>query len=98
MIEVEIQFSGGPNTDLVVQSVEQVCTANGLICARRGTLASYPDCVHWHYRKDKDTGTLEITWWETENRLWFKVAKSRRGDWIDESLPQLKKEIEAHLK
>jgi hypothetical protein len=60
----------------------------------KGTLANYPGCVHWHYKKGKARGTLEITWWERENRLWFKVAKGRTGDWIEGSITRLKGKIE----
>ena len=42
-------------------------------------------------------GTLEITWWETKNRLWFKVAKGRTGDWMTESIAALKRKIEDSL-
>ena len=97
MIEVELQPPAGANSDWVVQLVEQVCRADGLDCSRKGTLAGYPGCVHWHYKKAAQKGTLEITWWETENRLWFKVARGRTGVWIEEALEKLKKEIEFFL-
>ena len=93
MIELELQIPADATSDTVVRVVEQICIANGLTCARKGTLASYPGCVHWHYNKGKQKETLEITWWETENRLWFKVSKGRKGDWIDESMTELKKQI-----
>lgn len=99
MIEVELLIPSDAQGEVVIKVVEQVCTANGLTCALKGTLARYPSCVHWHYRKDssRQKGTLEITWWEVENRLWFKVAKGRTGEWIDEALEKLKKEIEVSL-
>jgi hypothetical protein len=95
MIEVELQISADPKSDSVVKVVEQVCTANNLICALKGILASYPGCTHWHFKMGKQKGTLEITWWESEKRLWFKVAKGRTGDWMDEALPKLKMQIES---
>ena len=97
MIEVELQIPANANDDSVVKVVEQVCSANGLICVARGTLVRYPGCIHWHYKQGKQKGTLEITWWESENRLWFKVAKVRIGEWMDEALPKLKQEIEVSL-
>ena len=98
MIEVELQIPADEKSDSVVKVVEQVCNANGLTHTLKGTLASYPGCVHWHFKMSKQKGTLEITWWEDENRLWFKVAKGRTGAWIDEALPKLKKQIESSLK
>ena len=97
MIEVELQIPGRVNTNTLVQVVEQVCLAHGLTQTLRGTLARYPGCVHWHFKKGRQKGILEITWWESENRLWFKVAGNRTGDWIEESTPFLKEEIEKSL-
>jgi hypothetical protein len=97
MIEVELQIPANASSEIVIEVVEEACIENNLTCALKGTLVGYPGCVHWHYRKDKQKGTLEITWWEVENRLWFKVAKGRIGEWIDEALPKLKKEIESSL-
>ena len=48
------------------------------MCAK-GTLASYPGCIHWHLKMGTQKGHLEITWWEAENRLCFKVAKVEWG-------------------
>ena len=97
MIEVELQIPANANSDSVNKVLEQVCTANYLTCVLKGTLASYPGCMHWHFRKEKQKGTLEITWWERENRLWFKVARGRTGNWIDESIAMLKKQIGSSL-
>ena len=97
MIEVDLQIPSGVNREQIVKVVEQVCTTNELAWARKGTLASYPGCIHWHFKLGKQKGTLEITWWESEDRLWFKVAKGRTGEWIHEALPKLKKEIEVSL-
>jgi hypothetical protein len=97
MIEVEIQIPPAIHSSTIIKKVEQVCIDNDLTLTLKGTLAGYPGCVHWHFKKHKQPGTLEITWWEKEHRLWFKVADHRKGMWIDESLPALKKEIEQAL-
>ena len=97
MIEVELQIPANLSSEHVIEVVERACDSHHLICARKGTLASYPGCIHWHFKMDKQKGILEITWWETENRLWFKVAKGRIGDWMTESITTLKKKIENSL-
>jgi hypothetical protein len=94
---VDLQIPSGVNRERLVKVVEQVCTANDLACARKGTLAGYPGYIHWHFRLGKQKGTLEITGWESVNRLWFKVARGRTGEWIHEALPKLKKQIESSL-
>ena len=97
MIEVELQIPVSAKSNSVVKIVEQVSNANGLTQVLKGTLASYPGSVHWHFKKNKEKGTLEITWWKIESRLWFKVAKGRMGEWVDEILPKLKRQIEISL-
>ncbi len=94
MIEVEIQIPSAVKPQVVIRQVEQVCADNDLTLTLKGTLAGYPGCVHWHFKKHKQAGTLEVTWWKNEHRLWFKVADHRKGTWIEEELPILKKKIE----
>ncbi|HEX9840420.1 MAG TPA: hypothetical protein VGA72_13805 [Anaerolineales bacterium] len=97
MVEIQSQSSGNVNADVLVRVVEHICVANGLTCTMKGTLAGYPGCVHWHFRKGKQKGLLEITWWELERRLWFKVAQNRKGEWIEDGILLLKEQIERSL-
>ena len=97
MREIELQVPAGTRAGALISCVEEICIANDLTCILKGTLAKYPGSVHWHFKKAKQNGILEITWWQTEQRLWFKVADNRTGKWIDEDLPKLKEEIENHL-
>ena len=69
--------------------VEAACAAEGLRLTLKDTLAKYPGCVHWHFQKGTQRGTLEITWWEKRRRLWFKVAAGRRGEWMEATIPRL---------
>jgi hypothetical protein len=94
MVEVQLQISESIKTDSLVQVVERVCGDNGLTCTLKGTLVSYPGSIHWHFKKEMQKGTLEITWWESKHRLWFKVAENRIGTWIEAIIPILKKQIE----
>ncbi|HEY2981375.1 MAG TPA: hypothetical protein VGJ22_09365 [Anaerolineales bacterium] len=92
MLEVEITIPPHLKPASVPDAVERVCADFGLERVSLGTLASYPGCVHWHYKQGKQGGTLEITWWEP--RLWIKVAAGRSADWIMECIPQIKRAIE----
>ena len=97
MIEVQLQIPDSVNSDVLVRMIEHICIAHGLTCTLKGTLAGYRGCVHWHFKKGSQKGILEITWWETEVRLWIKVAGNRGGDWIEDSIPRLKEQIENSL-
>ncbi|HEU0297718.1 MAG TPA: hypothetical protein VFR47_33555 [Anaerolineales bacterium] len=97
MFESNIEIPEDVNAAVLIDAVERVCHAHGLNCTLKGTLVKYPGSVHWHFQKAKQKGTLEITWWENKNRLWFKVAEGRTGTWIDESMIEIKKEIQKLL-
>ena len=98
MIEIQLQIPDSVNPDALVRMIEHICIAYGLTCTLKGTLAGYPGCVHWHFKKGSQKGILEITWWELEGRLWFKVAHNRTGDWMEDSIPILKEQIENLIK
>jgi hypothetical protein len=97
MIEVELRIPDDIDTETVVGIVEAVCKSHTLVSTLKSTLATYPGSIHWHFKKSNQKGTLEITWWESEPRLWFKVSSGRTGEWIDEIIPALQEEIEKAL-
>jgi hypothetical protein len=96
MLEVDIPIPAHINHDSIPAIVEQVCAQIGLNHISRGTLAKYPGCIHWHYKKDKARGTLEITWCPKGPRLWIKVAAGRTADWIPEAITNFKDQVEKY--
>ena len=98
MVELNIEIPEDTDAAILIDAVERVCLAHNLNCTLKGTLRQYPGSVHWHFKKGKQKGTLEITWWESKNHLWFKVADRRTGKWIEDSMPQIKKEIQKLLR
>ena len=97
MTEIELVLPASARAARVSRVVEQAAAAAGLTPALKGTLARYPGCVHWHFRKRGTSGTLEITWWPRGRRLWIKVAGNRRGAWMDTVIPRLQRSIESDL-
>ena len=91
MLEVDIALQ--PDTDLpnLESLVETSCAAEDLHITLKGTLAKYPGCTHWHFKKGRERGTLELTWWPAERRLWFNVSSSRAGAWLDEAIARLRR-------
>ena len=96
----EIDFAVPRNADLgrAERLIEKICGRRGLLLAMKGSLASYPGCVHWHYRRQSHRGTLELTLFVRERRLWAKVQDGRKAPWIDEELPALQLDVERALK
>ncbi len=85
MTEIPITLpTGTPRTDAeVAEAVEWAVAAEGLHVHSRGSLGKYPGCIHWHCRVGGQPGTLEITWWPREQRLWLAVHSNRTAAWIE---------------
>ena len=62
----------------------------GLVVSMRGSLAKYPGCIHWHLKRGRERGTLEVTIWPAEGRLWLSVQEGRKANWISGAIEQLK--------
>jgi hypothetical protein len=84
--------------DKIISVVDRAIVDLGLTAAMRGSLKSYPGSTHWHLKRGIARGTLEITWWPEERRLWIKIQSGRKAPWIDEITPRFKREIESRLK
>ena len=96
MERFELQLEGNSRRDLT-STIEGAAKTLGLLTTQVTTLSEYPGSVHWHFKKGKVRGTLEMTWWERKNRLWFKVAVGRTGAWVEETAARLRKQIERAL-
>jgi hypothetical protein len=96
----EIEFAVPRNAALAEAErlIEKVCARRGLVLAMKGSLSSYPGCVHWHYKRQNQKGTLELTLFARDRRVWAKVQDGRKAPWIDEELPGLQAAIERALK
>jgi hypothetical protein len=88
-----------PEADLTTAEklIEESCESRSLQIKLKGSISKHPGCVHYHYKKGKERGTLEITLWPKEHRIWFSIQSGRTADWIIESVKQLKEEIENKL-
>jgi hypothetical protein len=96
MIDLEANISRwrlqGPES--LDQIIESLCRAHGLSITMKATLSKYPGSIHWHLKKGRDKGTLEITLWPRERRLWFSMQDGRRAEWVMESAQRIKHELE----
>jgi hypothetical protein len=94
MREVEINLADINNVSRAIARVDAAIVESGLVVTSRGTLVSYPGCTHWHVKRGRETGTLEITVWPARKRAWFKVASNRAAGWIDGAIEELKHRLE----
>jgi hypothetical protein len=46
------------------------------------TLAQYPSCIHWHFKRGGGRGKLEVTYWPDRNKACLACPSGREADWI----------------
>jgi hypothetical protein len=97
VIETEFEIPKGCDVKCVERTVERLCRTRGLFIALKGSLSQYPGSIHWHFKKDRQKGTLELTLYPAKSRLWSTVQAGRTALWIDKTLPDLKNQVEAEL-
>ncbi len=71
------------------RAIEEVCETEGLRVGTRGTLATHPGSIHWHYKKGKETGTLEVTLLNRERRILLSVAQNRIAPWGESAMERI---------
>ncbi len=97
MTEIELTVPLQMDLSQAEQIIEQCCMVEGLSVNLKGSLAKYPGCIHWHFKRDSQRGTLEITLWASARRIWFSIHTGRTGAWIEETLFRLKQDLEKDL-
>ncbi|MEP6756710.1 MAG: hypothetical protein ABJA67_14485 [Chthonomonadales bacterium] len=84
MVEIELPYP---------ESVEfvEACFENlELQISMRAELKTFPGSMHWHLKKPRQTGKLEVTLWPRENRLWISYHDNRVGDgWVVQTAREL---------
>jgi hypothetical protein len=97
MTEIDLTLPAQIEASIVEQIVERCCAAEGLINNMKGLLKKYPGSIHWHFKRERQAGTLEITLWPKAGRLWLAVQPGRTAPWLEEVIPNLRARIEAAL-
>jgi hypothetical protein len=98
MQEFEFQIPRTAQLTNVDSAIESTCIAEGLGIGMKGSLTSFPGSTHWHFKKPGERGTLEITSFPSDRRIWAKVQSGRRADWIEPCLIKIKAKLEKALK
>jgi hypothetical protein len=77
MEEMEVAVNPAGTEEQLVALIEEAAAHYGLQMRMKGTLRTYPGCLHWHFQKPGERGTLEGTIWPAGKRA---GSQSRRGD------------------
>ena len=95
MRTIPIELCDGADDQTNIAAIERACAAAGLRLTMKGTLRAYRGCVHWHFKRGRERGTLEATSWPRERRAWFSVHAGRSAAWIANVLPRIKESLDS---
>lgn len=96
--DIEIPLPADLDCITFERIIEEAVAESGLQVSLRGSLKKFPGCIHWHLKKGRTPGTLEITWWPQQRRAWFTVQSGRTAPWITGEIARLGKMIRVRLR
>ena len=89
MVRHDLPLPPDAGPTAIAELVEQSCLDDGFTLTLLSTLAAFPGCTHWHWKRGRERGTLEVTLWPQGRRLWVSVHASRVRDWTEEAAARL---------
>jgi len=98
LLEVKVRIPRGADLSGADRLVESCCAEEGLVMTVKTSLRMRDDNVHWHFKKNAERGTLEITLLRAERGISFYVHDNRKGPWTAAAILKLKPAIEKGLK
>src|ERR1700733_10438341 len=98
MKQIELSVRGCNFSGATARAIETVMSQQGLERSLKCTLAAYRGCVHWHFKKSGESGTLEVTMWPAQRRVWLSGQSGRRAAWITRSLKKIKMALQRELR
>ena len=98
MKQIDIDVPSTGNLTDLDEAIVEAAAAAGLRVTLRGGLTQYPGATHWHFKRADERGTLEITWWPREMRLWLAVHDNRDGQWIEAAMGEIQQALNARLR
>lgn len=67
--------------ELVCEEIERIAGDFTLEAPKRMTLSSKKGSYHWHFKKGREKGVLEVTYWPKQSELLIEIHDNRRNEW-----------------
>jgi hypothetical protein len=84
-----------PSKRIAPEAIEKQCSGMHLTLTMKGSLKSLLLNMHWHYKKGKEKGVMEITLLQQSNEVIITYKANRSGAWIEEAMESLKSRLSA---
>ncbi|HEX3356749.1 MAG TPA: hypothetical protein VHS31_07255 [Tepidisphaeraceae bacterium] len=97
MRQWEIHIGRAWDAEEIGRAIESIAESHELTISLKGSLRAHRGCVHWHFKKAKQSGTIEVTMWPQERRVWLSVQSGRAADWIENDIETMMHDLERAL-
>jgi hypothetical protein len=87
----ETKFTSRPG--ITPKLIEETCAGMNLHTSMKGSTKTLPPNIHWHFKKDKAKGVLEITLLLNANEVILSCKENRKADWVIGAMKELKEEF-----
>ncbi|MFN8286394.1 MAG: hypothetical protein U0V74_06565 [Chitinophagales bacterium] len=89
-----LELSFKPKDKWTEARIDKLCEKLGLAVTMKGILKSIGPNKHWHLKKGKAKGVLEITLMLESGEIILSVHDNRKGDWEEDMMKQVKKAMQ----
>lgn len=86
MQDYMLTYPMGKSNEEVEQLVSTWVQERELNIQMKGSLKKFKNSVHWHFKKGKEKGILELTYWQMKEKMWFSVHINRNAEWIEDEI------------
>ena len=85
----DFDLAPGISLSDAARTIEECAAAETLRVTLRETLSQYPGSLHWHWKRGREIGILEITLLNRERRIQLSVQAGRVGTWTTETMERM---------
>jgi hypothetical protein len=97
VVELEVRLSGldGRKLARLSETIDEISAEQGLSIRMKKPVAKFSGSIHWHLKKGRERGTLEVTLLPVKRGLWFSMHENRSADWVMYAAHEFQRRIEA---
>jgi hypothetical protein len=83
--------------DFILNEIEGIIKEFNLTITQKTTLSTMKGTIHYHLKKGKLPGVLELTYWPQKKRLWIEIHDNRKSEWNENIISSFAERIADRL-